>query len=130
MKPKYKPIKRHKKSKFDPYINEITEMVGMGLSTNKIACAIEKYFEDIVSNDALYVFIKHRGIESKVKKGLNAPKCEGCQGCYTVTSHDGKSNVRICKKSNRAIWGSVKTSPPWCEERRLKDGKENVTIQT
>jgi hypothetical protein len=123
MKTIYRPKKRHKASKFDPYINEISECLSAGMSTEKIAETIEHYFADIVSEDALYAFIRSRGLKSRVTQGgtnLNykAPMCKDCKCCYTIKSLNGKNDMRICSKSERVIGWTAQTSPIWCEKRR------------
>ena len=123
--------KRHHKSKFDPYIIEIARYAAMGLTTQEIAELIEYHFDDIVSKDALYAFMRSRGIQSMVTMGgtnleYEAPKCEKCKSCYTVLSFDSKSKIRICKKANRVIGWSVKTSPMWCEKRGVSGVMEKV----
>jgi hypothetical protein len=122
MKSLYQPKKRHKSSKFDPYMNEISEYLSAGMSTGKIAETIEHYFDDVVSKDALYVFIRSRGLKNRVTQGgtnLNykAPKCQECKCCYTIKALDGESNIRICDRSERVIGWAAQTSPVWCEKR-------------
>ena len=122
MKPKYQPKKRHKKSKFDPYIDEISKCVEAGMSVRKIAETIECHFEDIVSEDALYAFMRARGLQSRVTQGgtninYDIPHCEGCSNCLTVINTN-ESEVFLCLPSRRIISRSCKTSPIWCEKRK------------
>jgi hypothetical protein len=121
MKSIYQPKKRHKRSKFDPCINEISELLSTGMSTEKIAESIEHNFDDVVSKDALYVFIRSRGLKNRVTQGgtnLNykAPRCQKCECCYTIKALDGEGDIRVCDKSKRVIGWAV-TSPIWCEKR-------------
>ena len=131
MPSRYGKKRRFYKSKFDPYIIEIARYAAMGLTTQEIAELIEYHFDDIVSKDALYAFMRSRGIQSMVTMGgtnleYEAPKCEKCKSCHMVLSFDSKSKIRICKKANRVIGWSVKTSPMWCEKRGVSGVMEKV----
>lgn len=119
MKSPYQPKKRHKKSKFDPYINEISEYLAAGMSVRAVAEQLDEYFNDAVDENALYTFISSRGLKTKYSGGLGKhyepPRCDKCEGCFEVIGLNDKP-VRICYGS-RLIGNGVKTSPAWCHLR-------------
>lgn len=122
MKSLYKPKKRLRKSKFDPYIKEIAALLDTGLSVARVAEEIEYHFDDIVDSNALYTFIRSRDLRSKVTMGgtnlnYDAPCCEGCDDCLTVTNTN-ESEVLLCLPSKRIVNKSCKTSPIWCNKRK------------
>jgi hypothetical protein len=119
----YTPKKRIKKSKFDPFKNEIEEYMLAGMSTPQIAVKIQKHFDETVDESALYGFTRSRGLRNRVTRGgtnLNykAPRCENCEDCYMGIAMNGKYKIKICGKNHRVIGMSVNTSPMWCEKRR------------
>jgi len=120
MRSQYRPIKRHKISKFDKHINEISEYLDAGMSVRKIAEQLDQYFDDAVNEDALYSFIASRGLKTKYSGGLGKyyepPRCESCEDCHEVINTNN-STVRMCHYS-RLINNSCKTSPVWCPKRK------------
>jgi hypothetical protein len=121
MKSPYKPKKRKRKSKFDPYIVEIAKYLAMGMTIQETAELIEYHFDDVVNRDALYVFMRSRGLQSMVTMGgtnseYEAPCCGECDSCLTVTNTN-KSEARVCLTAKRMISKSCHTSPIWCEKR-------------
>lgn len=117
-------VKRHKKSKFDPYIAEIAKYVVTGMSVREIAELIEYHFDDVVSESALYTFMRSRGIQSRVTMGgtnlnYDAPRCAGCEDCLTVINTN-ESEVQLCFPSKRIVNRSCKTSPMWCYKRKTE----------
>lgn len=117
--------RRKKTSKFDPYINEISDYLDMGMTYQQVADAIEYRFEDVVNKDALVTFIYARGLKSRItmggtNKNYTAPHCQGCDGCLEVVGLDGVKRVRVCTTTMRVIGWTTNTSPIWCEKR--KDG--------
>jgi hypothetical protein len=112
---------RRKKSKFDPYLNEITEYAAAGMTVQGIAERIQKYFEDYVEESAVYAFMRSRGIQSRVTQGgtnLNykAPRCTDCDNCITVINTTGK-DVLLCLAAKRIVNRTCTTSPMWCQKR-------------
>lgn len=116
--------KRKKSSKFDPYINEISEYLASGMSVRSIAEHLDMYFDDIVSEDSLYSFIASRGLKTKYSGGLGKyyepPRCENCENCHEVINVN-ESTIRMCYYS-RLINNSCKTSPQWCPKRERQVG--------
>lgn len=113
-----------RKSKFDPYINEISEYLASGMSVRKIAKHLDEYFDDVVSEDALYTFISKRGLKTKYSGGFGKhyvpPKCDQCEGCNEVIGINDKP-VRMCYNT-RLIGNGVKSSPEWCHKRERQVG--------
>lgn len=127
MKSHYKPRKRHKKSKFDPYISEIAQYVIAGMSVREIAELIEYHFDDVVSESALYTFLRSRGIQSRVTMGgtnleHEAPCCDDCGDCLMVINTN-ETETRLCLPSRRIVSKSCHTSPMWCRKRGEMFGK-------
>jgi hypothetical protein len=126
VKSKYKPTKRHKKSKFDPYIEEITKYVVTGATVKEIAELIEYLFDDIVDINALYCFMRSRGLQSRVSMGgtnkdFTAPYCRGCDDCIEITNtHHVKS--LLCLAAKTMIPKTCTTSPIWCHKRERQAG--------
>jgi hypothetical protein len=113
---------RHRKSKFDPYITEIVQYVVTGMSVREIAELIEYHFDDAVNVNALYRYMRAKGIKSMVTQGgtnleYDVPKCDGCTECQTIlNTHENKLN--LCMLSKRIVSKSCFTSPMWCEKRK------------
>lgn len=113
--------KRHRKSKFDPYITEIIKYVLAGMTVQEIADLISYHFEDVVDREAVYSFMRSRGIQSRVTQGgtnLNykAPRCTDCDNCITVINTTGK-DVLLCLAAKRIVNRTCATSPMWCQRR-------------
>ena len=126
-------MRRHKKSKFDPYIKEIAIYLSMGMSTRQIAELIEYHFDDIVSESALYAFIRSRGLKSKVTQGGNNPNydiplCEKCDDCETIIN-TANNEVLLCVPAKRLINRSCKTSPMYCPKRPFDNEKKYELLQ-
>jgi hypothetical protein len=119
-------ISRHRKSKFEPYISLIRNCLESGYTISQIANEIEPSMDDIVNENALYCFIKSRGLKSKVTQGgtnknCSAPKCDGCQECREIiNTNDNK--CLLCMESMRMINRSCHTSPMWCKKRERQAG--------
>jgi hypothetical protein len=113
-------IRHHKKSKFDPYTNEISGYLDAGMSVRNIAERLDEYFDDAVDENALYAFISSRGLKTKYSGGLGRhyepPRCNNCEGCFEVIGLNDKP-TRICYGA-RLIGNGVKTSPEWCHKRK------------
>lgn len=125
--------RRHKKSKFDPYIKEIAIYLSMGMSTRQIAELIEYHFDDIVSESALYVFIKSRGLKSKVTQGGNnpnydIPNCDECKDCIRVIN-TRETEARLCMSQKRIIPKACRTSPMFCPKRPFDNEKKYELLQ-
>ena len=114
--------RRSKRSKFDPYIKEIAALLDSGLSVGKVAEIIETKMDDVVNSNALYAFIKSRGLRSNVTQGgtnkdFSVPYCSSCKNCMTV-KNTRENESRVCLKSKRMISKTFRTSPIWCELRQ------------
>ncbi len=114
--------RRKKRSKFDPYIEEIKSLLDTGMSVHNVAEIIETKMDDIVDDNALYTFIKARGLRSLVTQGgtnkdFTVPDCRSCEHCMMI-QNTGDSDVMVCLKSKRMISKSCQTSPMWCELRQ------------
>lgn len=114
-------MRRYKKSKFDPYINEITKYVIAGMTVREIAELVQYHFDDVVDESAVYSFMRSRGIQSRVTMGganlkYNAPKCNECSNCLMVLNTN-ETEVRMCLPAKRMIRACCTTSPMWCEKR-------------
>lgn len=117
-----KPRKRNKRSKFDPYITEIKALLDTGMPVSGVATEIEPKMDDVVNTDALYMFIKSRGLRSHVTQGgtnkdFNVPHCQKCNNCRNVQNTED-TEVRLCTKSWRMVSKTCQTSPMWCELRK------------
>lgn len=115
----------NRKSKFDPYIEEIKVFADMGYSIRKIAEELDQCSGDIVDESALYAFMRNRNIKSKhfqggKNRGYQPPVCAECEGCFEVIGLNDKP-VRICYGA-RLIGNGVITSPPWCHKRERQVG--------
>ena len=123
-------MKRFKKSKFDPYIEEIKALVDSGCSARQIADAIENKMDDVVDENALYVFITSRELRTRRTREENVsliPRCEGCENCMTVLNTKD-NDVWLCVEAKRIANKSCKTSPLWCPKRERKVmGKSIIT---
>lgn len=116
--------KRPRKSKFDPHIERISELIDMGLTMREVAEKIEPLMDDVVDSGALYHFTLYRGLKCKKYaggkgRGYKPPLCDGCKNCYTVRSIKDNSDVRVCTHTKRVIGQGVNTSPPWCHKREI-----------
>ena len=47
-------MRRQKKSKFDPYINEITKYVMAGMTVREIAELVQYHFDDVVDESDIF----------------------------------------------------------------------------
>ena len=126
--------RRNKKSKFDPYIKEIAALLDSGLSVRKVAEVIEPKMDDVVDDNALYVFIKSRGLRSYVTQGgtnkdFAVPHCRSCNECLSILNTK-ESDVMVCLKSKRMVSKTCQTSPIWCELRESKKGNVKQIINT
>lgn len=122
--------KRHRKSKFDPYITEITKYVLAGMSVQEIADLISYHFDEFVDKEAVYAFMRSRGIQSRVTMGgtnleFSAPKCDECSDCLTVLNTN-KTEVRVCLPAKRMVSKSCYTSPMWCQRRGDLGGAQKM----
>ncbi|MDF2615416.1 MAG: hypothetical protein K0Q47_71 [Sedimentibacter sp.] len=117
-----KNVGRPRRSKFDPYIEEISDLLKTGLSINKVADLISIYFDDPVDMSALYAFAYSRGLDRRVTQGgtnknYSIPNCNKCKECIKVlNTHD--SEMLLCFKAKRLISKTCKTSPMWCDKRK------------
>lgn len=120
-------MKHNRRSRLDPYMGEIKEMLSAGCTYGSIAEKMSQYFDDWeVSLDNIAYLTKARGLKSKVTKGardnrIYIPHCEGCEYCENVINTTGTSTTRVCmaKKPYRAVSRSVTTSPMDCPKREL-----------
>ena len=123
--------KRFRRSKFDPYITEIAKYAAMGMSVQEIADLISYHFDEFVDKEAVYAFMRSRGIQSRVTMGgtnleFSAPKCDECSDCLTVLNTN-KTEVRVCLPAKRMVSKSCYTSPMWCEKRgEVNEAKEKM----
>lgn len=120
---RYAKKRRFRRSKFDPYIIEITKYASMGMTVQEIADLISYHFDEPVSKDALYPFMRSRKIQSRVTMGgtnleFEAPNCDECKNCIEVINTKG-SNIRICLTAKKVVSRSCKTSPMWCYKREV-----------
>lgn len=121
-----------KQSKFDPFKDEIQELLFTGMGVPKVAEKIEHYFEDIVSIDSLYSFIRKNNLRNLCTQGgtnlcYKAPKCNDCQFCTEILCENGESTQRICNKSRRIILNTCRTSPMWCFKRKGQIRNEGMS---
>lgn len=115
--------RKRRKSKFDPYLEEITEYIEAGMSIREIAEKLSPYFEDAVADGALYSFIESRGLHSKVTMGgrnkmYDIPLCSKCDECWEI-QNTAYSTVQLCVPCKRLVNRSCKTSPMWCPKRNI-----------
>lgn len=94
------------------------------MSVHCVAERIELKMDDIVDDNALYVFIKSRGLRSFVTQGgtnkdLSVPYCRSCEHCMII-KNTGDTDVMVCLKSKRMVSKSCQTSPMWCDLRKQK----------
>lgn len=118
-------MKHHRKSKFDPYIEDIKSLVSMGYTVRQVADELDIIMNDTTDESALYGFMVSREIRTQNYSGgknrkYQAPQCNTCEGCFEVIGLNGNP-TRMCY-SSRLISGSVTTSPPWCPRRERQVG--------
>lgn len=116
--------RKNRRSKFDPYIDEIEKWLDMGLTIKQIAEELEINFDDVVDESALYSFVRSRNLKSKVFPGgknreYQPPRCEDCEECYYIIGTNNQK-MKTCRSEQRVVPKSVKTSPPWCKERQAE----------
>lgn len=58
-------MKRKRISKFEPYTDEIAKYVITGMCVREIAELIECHFDDVVDVNALYGFMRKKGMPSR-----------------------------------------------------------------
>ena len=124
-----KQRKRHrnpKSSKFDPYIADIKTYLDCGYTIRQIAMSIEPQIDYIVDENALYCFIRSKGLRSKVSQGgtnqyFKAPCYRGCCDCLVFTNLN-ESDARICLTAKRAVPKSCTKSPMFCHKRERQVG--------
>lgn len=114
---------RKRRSKYDPYLEDIADMIAAGCTYAQIEEALwEKGLESANSGSIAYI-CHEKGIRSRVTKGARdgryIPCCDGCENCRDVRNTTGKS-VWICTRLMRLVSKSVKTSPVECPKRREK----------
>ena len=110
-----------RKSKFEPYTTEIAKYVVTGMSVRENAELIGYHFDDVVNVNALYRFMRVKGIQSMVTRGgtnldYKAPECAKCKECTSILNTHAKS-VNFCTLSKRIVSKSCFTSPMWCVKR-------------
>lgn len=48
------------------------------------------------------------------------PNCNNCEKCTAFINLKGDGDTRCCMLSGRMIGDGIKTSPKWCEKRRIE----------
>ena len=113
---------RRRYSKYDKYIQEITQYRLSGMSVAEIETALLAKMPD-ANASAINAFCRSRKIPSLITQGARGdrnemiPCCSGCSECYEVIGLKEGQKDRICRKSNRRILKACTTSPMWCEKR-------------
>lgn len=116
---------RGRKSKLEPYADEIKAMISDGCTYSKIADEMSLHFDDwAVSYGAVACFVKRNGLESKVTQGCRndriiIPQCDGCESCVLVLNTTKSSRVRVCMELKEIVSRSVITSPMECPKREM-----------
>jgi len=126
-------MRRHKKSKFDPYINEITKYVMAGMTVREIAELVQYHFDDVVDESAVYSFMRSRGLKSKVTQGgtnpnYDIPNCDECKDCIRVIN-TRETETRVCMSQKRIIPKACMTSPMFCPKRPFDNEKKYELLQ-
>ena len=108
--------------RFDPYKDDIAEMLGQGKTLNQIADFLaDKDFNS--SEPELCKYINSRGLKTMITRGYHADKVPHCQGCANYLEIGTKyintrtSNVRVCKACLEVIPQYTRTSPVFCPRR-------------
>ena len=113
---------RPRKSQYDPYLEDIKEMLESGLSYSQISEEMYDRFDIDVEPVTIGYFIKSRGLRSIVTRGKNdgrvfIPKCKECE-CLTEVQTTKKTGYWLmCKKMKRIISRTCQTSPMDCPLR-------------
>ena len=103
-------------SMFDPFRQEIEEMIDDGFSIKQIWNTLPEGY----SYESLYGYIHVNKIREKgITRHVDAKhQCNECEYCKRYLNGKGKINKkedRICTKSWRVISASVRHCPRWCE---------------
>ncbi|MBH1941665.1 hypothetical protein I5677_12250 [Mobilitalea sibirica] len=104
-----------RKSKFDPYINDIIYYLNLGYPVIRVAEQLDQYFDDIVDMSALYTFIRSRALKNTSVRKYRVPHCDNCEDCHEVINTNDEG-IRMCYYC-RLIPNSVITAPLWCPKR-------------
>ena len=123
---------RGRKSRLEPYADEIKAMISAGCTYSKIADEMSLHFDDwAVSYGAIAGFVKKNGLESKVTQGCKddrifIPQCDGCESCMLVLNTTKSSRVRVCMELKEIVSRSVVTSPMECPKREMNGSDAHV----
>lgn len=118
---------RERKHRFDPYKGKIAEMLDQGMTLGQIS----DFLSDLdfnTSESELSIYIRSRGLRTKVTRGYHADKVPHCSGCEnyieigTKYIRDRHTNVRVCKACLEVIPTNAKTSPVFCPKRLEERG--------
>lgn len=118
---------KHRKHRFDPYKDDIAQMLDEGQTLPKIADWLADR-DVFTAEPELCIYIKNRGLRTKVTRGYHADKVPHCSGCAnyievgTKYISDRKTNVRVCKACLEVIPTNAKTSPVFCPRRLEEKG--------
>lgn len=108
--------KRIYNSIFDPFREQIEEMIDDGFSVKQIWNTLPEGY----SYESLYGYIRVNKIREKgITRHVDAKhQCDTCEYCKHFVNGKGRANKqedRICTKSWRVITVHVRHCPRWCE---------------
>lgn len=116
---------KRRKSRLDPYIDEIKEMLATGCTYQQIADAMSEHFENwMVTTNNIYSLVHNRNLRSLVTKGcrnnrIDIPHCDGCDKCILVLNTTKSAKVRVCVELKEIVSRSCATSPAECPKREI-----------
>lgn len=114
--------RKSRKSKLDPYIDEIKEMLEVGCTYQHIAEVMTDCMNgEIVSDSQVWQIANNRGLITQVVKDAKSrdlPHCDNCNQCLRIKSTTKATKYRICMELRQAIPQSCRTSPMECRKRK------------
>lgn len=114
--------RRPRKSRFDPYIDEIRDMVASGMSYSQIADEFSERMDIDIEPCTIGYYVRCRGLQSRVTRGKNdgrvfIPHCKSCEYRSEVMNTLRTGNWLMCEKMRAIISRTCQTSPMDCPLR-------------
>lgn len=115
----------NKGSMFDPYIDEIKEMLDAGCSYGQIADELSGKIDRDFSESAIFHFVRTNGLRSLVTQGcrenrLDIPCCDRCEECTKVWNTELTNKHRLCKLLMAIVSPNCNSSPMQCPKREIR----------
>ena len=113
--------RRERKSKYDPYREQIEEWCGAGIPVKSMVVKLGQGF----TWQGLDCYIRSKGLRTKASVYEARNHCDSCEYCRSYINTNG-GNGRLCTLSWRTIQKGVICCPTWCE-RQTEYEENNIT---